>query len=482
MKMSMRSDGPGMREPSESEMNDWLANLREDGASEPADTPSDADRVTDRVADEAETGHSQPIGGSARVPAPAPPGSGPFAAAPDHRTDDPFGAAEPHGVTRGSGTTGPYAILPPATDQPYQPGSSGSTGEFATPAAAPQSFATPPAPAEAEGDPASSYGEYQPFGSTESAGPGESFGSSESFGLSGFHGSSRDPGTGAFASVEPYEADEQAAGELAGSGAYPVLGAPLADLTRDTASTEPAEATDTAVTDEPGRAPWADWASVEAATGAPEVAPVSGVAPEASDLTGAESSPRHGNLAEARRLDETEGAGDAGSSHEAEAATATEIGPPEIEPAAVESVPDQAGAPGGPTTGEFRMVPVGRRRMLLPARPPVEADETPVRALIGEQLRTPIVWCELEPGSCISWHGDREALGMADVRARAIAAGWRIDALGRLSCPQCQQTSKNFRTTHPVVPWNRAYALTMATREAARQGNFSYPQPAFYPR
>jgi hypothetical protein len=120
--------------------------------------------------------------------------------------------------------------------------------------------------------------------------------------------------------------------------------------------------------------------------------------------------------------------------------------------------------------------------MLLPARPPVEADETPVRALIGEQLRTPIVWCELEPGTCISWHGDREALGMADVRARAIAAGWRIDALGRLTCPQCQQTSKNFRTTHPVVPWNRAYALTMATREAARQGNFSYPQPAFYPR
>jgi hypothetical protein len=93
-----------------------------------------------------------------------------------------------------------------------------------------------------------------------------------------------------------------------------------------------------------------------------------------------------------------------------------------------------------------------------------------------------MVWCELEPGSCVSWHGDREALGMADVRARAIAAGWRIDALGRLTCPQCQQRSVIFRATQQVVLWNRAYALTRAAREAARQGNYQYPQPAFYPR
>ncbi len=128
------------------------------------------------------------------------------------------------------------------------------------------------------------------------------------------------------------------------------------------------------------------------------------------------------------------------------------------------------------------MVPVGRRRMLIPGRPPQAPSETPVRALIGEELRTPIVWCELEPGNCISWHADREALGVADVRARAITAGWRVDALGRLTCPQCQQRSNHFRTTQPVVPWNRAYALTMAARQAARQGNYSYPQPAFYPR
>jgi hypothetical protein len=112
--------------------------------------------------------------------------------------------------------------------------------------------------------------------------------------------------------------------------------------------------------------------------------------------------------------------------------------------------------------------------------PPVES--TPVGALIGDELRTPMVWCELDPGHCVSWHADRAALGVADVRARAIAAGWRIDALGRLTCPQCQQRSTTFRATQQVVLWDRAYALTMAAREAARQGGFPYPQPAFYPR
>jgi hypothetical protein len=167
-----------------------------------------------------------------------------------------------------------------------------------------------------------------------------------------------------------------------------------------------------------------------------------------------------------------------------------EIGPAEIDPLEVEGGPQIAAAPASPTapatpgaagTGEFRMVPVGRRRMLIPGRPPQAPSETPVRALIGEQLRTPTVWCELER-TCISWHADRKALGVADVRARAITAGWRVDALGRLACPQCQQTSNDFRTTQPVVLWNRAYALTMAARQAARQGSYQYPQPAFYPR
>ena len=70
------------------------------------------------------------------------------------------------------------------------------------------------------------------------------------------------------------------------------------------------------------------------------------------------------------------------------------------------------------------------------------------RAVIGDELRIPIMWCEM--GSCISWHSDPAALGEADIRARAIAAGWRVDALGRLACPRCQQNDGRFWATHPV--------------------------------
>lgn len=82
------------------------------------------------------------------------------------------------------------------------------------------------------------------------------------------------------------------------------------------------------------------------------------------------------------------------------------------------------------------------------------------RAAIGDQLRVPIAWCEL--GSCISQHADRAALGEADIRARAISAGWRIDALGRLACPRCQQTGAGFRASHPVALWDRDAAITRA--------------------
>jgi hypothetical protein len=145
------------------------------------------------------------------------------------------------------------------------------------------------------------------------------------------------------------------------------------------------------------------------------------------------------------------------------------------EPVATATVASQTVAPGTVAPGTVAPGTV--------APEPAAEDETAsVRALIGDELRTPTVWCELNPGNCISWHADRAALGVADVRARAIAVGWRIDALGRLTCPQCQQRSTSFRATHQVVRWNRAYALTMAARQAARQGGYPYPQPAFYPR
>jgi len=70
------------------------------------------------------------------------------------------------------------------------------------------------------------------------------------------------------------------------------------------------------------------------------------------------------------------------------------------------------------------------------------------------------MWCEM--GSCISWHADPAALGEADTRARAIRAGWRIDALRRLACPRCVQTDAGFRATAPVVPWDRYTAMAKA--------------------
>jgi hypothetical protein len=72
----------------------------------------------------------------------------------------------------------------------------------------------------------------------------------------------------------------------------------------------------------------------------------------------------------------------------------------------------------------------------------------------------PIMWCEM--GSCISWYAHPAALGEADTRARAINAGWRMDALGRLACPQCLQTDADFWSTDQVVPWDRYTAIARA--------------------
>jgi hypothetical protein len=95
--------------------------------------------------------------------------------------------------------------------------------------------------------------------------------------------------------------------------------------------------------------------------------------------------------------------------------------------------------------------------------------ETMVRAVIGDQLRMPIMWCEM--GSCISWYAHPAALGEADTRARAIDVGWRIDALGRLACPQCQQTDPGFWSARPVAVWDRYMAIARAARFTGWRGN-----------
>jgi hypothetical protein len=123
---------------------------------------------------------------------------------------------------------------------------------------------------------------------------------------------------------------------------------------------------------------------------------------------------------------------------------------PAAAPSADHSGPAAAVSPGTTTPGRAG------------TKAPIEITE---RAAIGDELRIPLAWCEM--GSCISYHADPAALGEADIRARAIAAGWRVDALGRLACPQCQQADSWFWTAHPVALWDRDTAVAMTTLMAA---------------
>src|SRR5215470_8860299 len=113
-------------------------------------------------------------------------------------------------------------------------------------------------------------------------------------------------------------------------------------------------------------------------------------------------------------------------------------------------------------TGRVPAVPAGT----VPAsdsRAP--GPSTVERAVIGDQLRIPIVWCEL--AQCISHHTNPAALGEADIRARALSAGWRFDRLGRLTCPECQQSSPWFWPAHPVALQDREAAAIMVALMAA---------------
>jgi hypothetical protein len=103
------------------------------------------------------------------------------------------------------------------------------------------------------------------------------------------------------------------------------------------------------------------------------------------------------------------------------------------------------------------------------------SPEIAERAPIGDELRIPMAWCEMD--SCILHYEHPAALGEADIRSRAIAAGWRIDALGRLACPQCQQ-GPSFWAAQRVTPWDRDKAVAMASRmaAAAREAGIAGPE------
>lgn len=94
-------------------------------------------------------------------------------------------------------------------------------------------------------------------------------------------------------------------------------------------------------------------------------------------------------------------------------------------------------------------VPPGRLRA-DPLTGPIDITERPV---LGDQIRRPIAICEI--GCCAAWYADPAALGEADIRARALGAGWRHDDVGRLLCPACQQRTVTPAAAMPVVRWHR---------------------------
>jgi len=109
--------------------------------------------------------------------------------------------------------------------------------------------------------------------------------------------------------------------------------------------------------------------------------------------------------------------------------------------------PGRHGAPGAPPAG----------RAPLPPPPAVSWGQRPqpVRAVIGDEIRIPFIWCEF--GTCDATYIHPDALGERDLRDRALAAGWRYDALGRRACPSCAQHDPTFWTARPPVAgdWRR---------------------------
>ncbi len=123
-----------------------------------------------------------------------------------------------------------------------------------------------------------------------------------------------------------------------------------------------------------------------------------------------------------------------------------------------------------PPSGHSRSIPPD------PSVPRGRAGEAAQRAVIGDELRRPVLWCQM--GSCVTRFADPGALGEADNRARAIEAGWREDAFARFACPACLQTSPEFRVKYPVVAWDKKHAIAMATLMTAAIQHYRHSDPA----
>jgi hypothetical protein len=98
------------------------------------------------------------------------------------------------------------------------------------------------------------------------------------------------------------------------------------------------------------------------------------------------------------------------------------------------------------------------------------------RAVIGDELRLPTAWCQI--GACIARYTDGDALGEADVRARAVASGWCADLFGRLVCPSCQQIYAVW-SARPVLPRDELAVPDDRPAVAHRRGGWAVSGAGF---
>jgi hypothetical protein len=111
-----------------------------------------------------------------------------------------------------------------------------------------------------------------------------------------------------------------------------------------------------------------------------------------------------------------------------------DLPPPRFIPRRRSAAPGQAPPPAAPPP---------------PRRQPAMRRWRPTRAIIGDGYRVPMLWCEV--GSCIGRYSSGRARGEHDLRARALAAGWCYDALGRLACLRCARHDPSFRSARDLV-------------------------------
>ena len=76
---------------------------------------------------------------------------------------------------------------------------------------------------------------------------------------------------------------------------------------------------------------------------------------------------------------------------------------------------------------------------------------------------------------------DPDADSYLALRCSAYAAGWRLDALGRMACPACVQDSAEFRALWPVTFWAPDAAWVGQDDGAAGVWRTSPPQVEDYP-